>query len=168
MYKETEKKINNIMNKYGEFYFNAAVDFLKTYGYANVDKKFILSKKVEFAEENKKTISEGKTPLIDTNVYSRILDAAYELSLIDMSLLAFYIQENIHYNVEQSTLPKQRLLVLLKNALTIIYEDIDNPICFIETLSSECEFTDDEIESLGYESLLDDYYNLCENDDGMV
>lgn len=164
MYKETEKKINDIINKYGEACFHMGISILRGMGYININNMTITAKKMYLADYNKKIETKGNTPVFSTEFLMNAADIAYELSLIDSEELNVYIQENIHYDAKQGILPKQRLLVLLKNALTIIYENIDDPVNFIETLSNECGFTDGEIESLGYESFLEYYYEASSKD----
>lgn len=157
MYKESEKKINDIVKKYGGFCFRLGVSVLRNIGYDNINSETIAAEKEKYINKQKEIEVTGKNPIIPVDMFLDALDIAYLLCSFDAEDLAVYVQDNIHYDSGQKTLSKKRLEILLENVLTIIYENVDDPINFIELLKDECGFTDVELKYLGYETFLDYY-----------
>ena len=144
MYAESKKILDKIRSK-DEVMFRMAISHLMDVGIRHLTEENIL-------ETCKGIFKRDDSKAFMTNDYMcDLVMMSGEIAKVPHVDLLVYIQREVEYDVGDSAMTYSRAMRMLKNCLSWIAEDS------VDTLEAfECiELEDDEIESLGYGSLLD-------------
>lgn len=145
MYTETKKVLDRIRNEAGEPLFRMALTHCMDVGFKHLTQEVI----DETCNEIMK--SEEKPMAIMTNEYKcEILRVAGEISKVSPVNVQMYINREMEFSAEQDYIQRSRLLVILRNALDYIYDDVQDKEYFYRMLDRELGIDDDEIEELGF------------------
>ena len=165
-YFETEKQLDALIKKYSEFVVKAAISNLMRVGTETMTEEYVANRKNEIILQHEIAKAQGETPLVSSNIACRVVDATFELSKLNAFHIIAYMQEKLFFDVEQNTIPKERMDELLRKTLAVFdyYErsqnnESDSDVEFIEILIDECGFSEDEIEKLGFNEQLNKYFN---------
>lgn len=168
MYKDTEKIIKSLENKYGTFALNSAYHYMIEAGRNNFDDDSVAKIKADIIATDKKMSEQGKTPFVTADMQCEITDIAYELSKLPLNELLVYMQEEMYFDIGQDGIDKKRATVLLGNALDIVYHTCATNEQFIETLCEDMNMSDDELEYIlndcGFEDVANEYFEKQENE----
>jgi hypothetical protein len=144
-YVENKKKIEEIRNDVGEALFRMAISHLMDVGIRHLDEAGM---RLTCNAINK----EDDTHSFMTNEFKcNIVKTAGELAKIEHLQLLNYISKEVFYDVGDSSLPYERMKILLCNFIN----SLDFNYSPVDTLR-EIGFEDEELVELGFESLLDD------------
>ena len=152
-YAENKKKIEKIRDRYGEFVFRGGVSHLMDVGIRNLTKENV-------EETCKEIMQSDDTGRFMTNGFQcELVKAAYELAQISNIDLLVYIQREVTYDVFDGVNSYQRAIGLLKKCMEQI--ESDEGYDHIETLNvfESLGFEDEEIESLGFGYLIEEWEN---------
>ena len=144
MYVESKKTIDKIRSK-DEVMFRMAISHLMDVGIRHLTEENI-------TETCKSIMTRDDSKLFMTNEYTcDLIVMAGELAKIPHIDLLVYIQREVEYDVFDGVITYSRAIRALKNCLNWIAEDSGDTLESFECIGLE----DDEIEALGYGSLLD-------------
>lgn len=147
-YAKSKKKLDEIRNR-DEMLFRMAVSHLMDVGIRHLTDENITETCVEIMKED-------DTHSFMTNRYKcALVKTAGELAKIDHIHLLNYISKEVHYDVGDNKISYQRAIKLLTTCMESIYENHSEDCYYtLEDLRC-CDFSNDEIEELGYGYLLD-------------
>ena len=149
-YAENKKKIETIKNKTNEIVFRMAISHLMDVGIRHLTEENVES-------TCKQIMQEDDSKAFMTNEFKcNIVRIAYELAQIPQTDLVVYIQREVVYDIFDSVPSYERVVRLLKECMSQI--EADENYNNIETLNvfMSLGFTDDEIESFGFQYLLEE------------
>ncbi len=145
MYIESKKRLDQIRNEAGEPLFRMALTHCMDVGFKHLTQEAV----DETCDEIMK--SEEKPMAIMTNEYQcEILRVAGEIAKISPVDIQVYINREMEFGTEEDYIHRGRLLIILRNALDYIYDDIQDKDYFCRMLNRELGIDDDEIEQLGF------------------
>lgn len=168
-YVDAEKKINGILNQYGEVLLRCGITHLMDCGFNT----FIEMSDNEFQkecdairEEYRKDIANGKHPIMTDEFQVDIISVAKELSSISPVDLLVYVQENLYYDVGQNTINKQRVERIAATALHIVACELcNNDTKKFVDYCAEYEIDEEELCLLGWEEEIDALYEQQSHDE---
>lgn len=167
-YAETEKKINDIRNQYGEVLLRCGITHLMDCGFNTFVEMSDSELQQEYdaiREKYHKDVANGKIPVMTDEFQIDIIKVAKELSSLSPTDLLVYIQDNIYYDVGQNTINKQRVERIAATALDVIACELcDNDTKKFVDYCAEYEIDEEELCSLGWEKEIDTLYEQQNQD----
>lgn len=157
-YAESKKQLDAIRNKYGcqgEIIFKTAVQYIVELGQHNFNDEVWFDELMNDIDE-RHNIAEanGKILFVTRDFEKAIFECAKELAQIEPYDFLIYIQREIYLGGDG--ISYQRAIELLTACIESIYENHSEDCYYtLEDLRDCCDFSDDELEELGYGFLLD-------------
>ena len=147
-YAESKKKIEATRNWYGEFVFRGAISHLMDVGARHLTRENVEATCKEIMA------SDDTGCFISNEFQCEIIQAAEDLTLVPHTDLLAYIQREMVYDVFNGVNSYQRAIDLLKRCMEQI-EAFEGDNTETYNVLQSLGFDDDEIESLGFEYLLE-------------
>ena len=145
MYTTSKKNLDKIRNEAGEPLFRMAVTHAMDVGFKHLTPEAVAETCYEIRSREEKPLA------IMTNEYQcEILKVAGEIAKVSPIDVQVYINRELEFGTEEDYIHRDRLLVMMRNALDYIYEDIQDVQCFYSILVRYIGMDDDEIEELGF------------------
>ena len=156
-YAESKKKLDAIRDKYGckgEVIFRTAIQYIVECGQHNFkDEAWFDELMNDVDERHDLAEANGEFLLITRDFEKAILECAKELAQIEPYDFLIYVQREIYLG--GGGISYQRAIELLIACIESIYENHSEDSWYALEDLRGCDFSNDELEELGYDWLLD-------------
>lgn len=158
-YTESKKALDKIASKYnckGDIIMRVAMQYIVEYGQHMLqDEEFINDQKQQIKDKHDAAEKDGKHLWISREFELTLIDCAIELAKINAYDLIIYIQKEMYFSNEGG-IDYDRAIQSLKRCMDWIENDIDDTSITRDVFRNCIEFTDDEVEQLGWSYILEE------------
>lgn len=145
-YAESKKKLEAIRNEVGEPLFRMALTHTFDVGFRHLTEENIEATCNEMMQE------EEHPHAFMTNGYKcDIVRTAGEIAKVPPYDVEVYVNREMEYGAGEEYIQRSRLVRILQNALTYIYEDVQDCTDFCRIMDKELELDEEEIKELGFD-----------------
>ena len=148
-YVESKKKLEAIRNKVGEPLFRMALTHTFDVGFRHLTEENIKATCDEMMKED-------DSHSFMTNEYRcDLVRTAGEIAKVSPYDVEVYVNREMEYSAGEEYIQRNRLITLLQNALTYIYEDIQDCTDFFRIMDKEIGLYEEEVKELGFDWAMD-------------
>ena len=148
-YVESKKKLEAIRNKVGEPLFIMALTNTFDVGFRHLTEENIKATCDEMMKED-------DSHRFMTNEYKcDLVRTAGEIAKVPPYDVEVYVNREMEYSAGEDYIQRNRLITLLQNALTYIYEDIQDCTDFFRIMDKEIGLYEEEVKELGFDWAMD-------------